>query len=88
MTSLSDIFGGDVDSLSPEEAARRAKTLFVRGRVQLAEYEEGSGATGQIISAWEAYQAYGLEKLEEVVDYGSAILLTAPLFRQRGTTTA
>jgi Zn-dependent peptidase ImmA (M78 family)/transcriptional regulator with XRE-family HTH domain len=78
MTSLSDIFGGDVDSLSPEEAARRSKTLFVRGRVQLAEYEEGSGATGQIISAWEAYQAYGLEKLEEVVDYGSAILLTAP----------
>ena len=78
MTSLSDIFGGDVDSLPPEEAARRSKTLFVRGRVQLAEYEEGSGATGQIISAWEAYQAYGLEKLEEVVDYGSAIMLTAP----------
>ena len=78
MTSLSDIFGGDVDSLSPDEAARSSKTLFVRGRVQLAEYEEGSGATGQVISAWEAYQAYGLEKLEEVVDYGSAILLTAP----------
>ena len=31
--------------------------------------------TGHILTAWEAYHAYGLEKLEEAREYGSAIII-------------
>ena len=72
------MLGEEVGSLPPVEAARRSKKLFVRGTTELGQYEEGSGAKGQVISAWEAYKAYGPDKLEEVWDYNSAILTLGP----------
>ena len=71
---LSRIFGPHIDTSSPEEAARRSTRLFVRGRTQLAIYDEARNPTGHVLTAWEAFQGYGIAVLEEAVEYGSAIV--------------
>ena len=76
--NLRHIFGADLTADSPEEAARRSVKLFVRGRTQLAVYDESRSPTGHVLTAWEAYQAYGLSILEEAVEYGTAVLLLEP----------
>ena len=74
MTSLTAIFGPNAEGLSELEAARNSETKFVRSEAQLAVHDLHRRPTGHVLTAWEAYSAYGTELLEEAVEYGSAIL--------------
>lgn len=69
---LTRIFGPQSSGLTPEERARTSPRLFVRGDDQLAFYS--AGATGRRLSAWEAFKGFGMSKLEEILDYGSAVI--------------
>ena len=74
MAGLTHIFGREAEGRSPTEAAHASNRKFVRSEGQLAVYDPARGATGHVLTAWEAYCAYGLEVLEEATEYGSAIL--------------
>ena len=74
MDRVSFIFGQGMDGLSAEEAARSSARSFVRSEAQLAVYEESRKPTGHKLTAWEAYTGFGLDVLEEAVEYGSAII--------------
>ena len=74
MDRTSFIFGPGVEGLSPEDAARRADRSFVRSEGSLAVYKESRDPTGHRLTAWEAYTSFGLDVLEEAVEYSSAIL--------------
>ena len=54
------------------------ETLFVRGKYQLAKYEPGSPATGHRLTEREFNAAFGDEKLHEIDECQSAVLLTRP----------
>ena len=69
------IFGGFELGLSVEEIAKQSKRRFVRGKNEIAVYDPTSKATGHILTAWEAYQAFGLDPLAEAVEYGTGIIL-------------
>ena len=69
------IFGPDSKGSTPQESARNSSRKFVRSQIQLA--EDSQEATGRSLSAWEALQAFGLDKLREVFEYNSAILSCA-----------
>ena len=74
MMSLRTIFGPEAGDGSPETAAKRSKRKFVRSKGELAVYDASRNPAGHVFTAWEAYDAYGAEILEEAVEYGSAIL--------------
>ena len=74
MKDLALIFGPITENLSAEETARRSSRVFVRSEGQLAVFEASRKPTGHKLTAWEAYSAYGIDVLEEAVEYGSAIL--------------
>ena len=75
MKDLTFAFGPDVEGYpSADAAARHSNREFVRGEGGLAVYEAARKPTGHILSAWEAYTSFGLDVLEEAVEYGSAIL--------------
>lgn len=74
MTDLVTVFGPEADGHSEVEAARRSGRQFVRSEGQLSVYERARRPTGHVYTAWEAYSAYGIDALEEAVDFGSAIL--------------
>ena len=67
---LKRIFG--VDSEDPQKAAEQSSVLFVRDEYHLAFYKEG--ATGQKLTAKEAFDQFGLEKIEEAFEYCCAII--------------
>lgn len=71
---LARILGDVPESFTDIEAAKASKTQFVRSASQLAFLDPSSGATGHRMSAWEAYQAFGLNAIREAADFGSAIL--------------
>lgn len=64
------------DAVTAREAARKSSRKFVRGRSELSPFDGDREHRGREISAYEALTAYGLEVLEEAVEYGSAILLS------------
>ena len=74
MDRMSFIFGQGMAGRSAEDAARSSTRSFVRSEAQLAVYEESRKPTGHELTAWEAYTSFGLDVLEEAVEYGSAIL--------------
>ena len=74
MDNIAFIFGPDVEGLPAGDAARRSASRFVRSEGQLAVYEAARKPTGHVLTSWEAFTAYGLNVLEEAVEYGSAIL--------------
>ncbi len=74
MVDLTLIFGPGSAGLSAKDAARRSEKRYVRSEGQLAVYEPSRNPTGHVLTAWEAFTAYGPEVLEEAVEYGSAIL--------------
>ncbi len=74
MDRMSFIFGQGMDGLSAEDAARSSVRSFVRSEAQLAVYEESRKPTGHKLTAWEAFTSFGLDVLEEAVEYGSAVL--------------
>ena len=58
-----------------KDAALASSRRFVRGRTQISSLESGRHPKGHIISAFEALQSYGIDVLDEAIEYGSAILL-------------
>ena len=51
--------------------------MFIRSKTQLGFLDEGEKPPGHVMTAWEAYQSYGFEVLDEAIEYGSAILLNS-----------
>lgn len=78
MQYLEAVFGGHAPGLTIEEIAKRSQRKFVRGADHIALYEldVNPNATGHIMTAWEAYNAFGLDILVEAMEYGSAIILS------------
>lgn len=68
------LFG--VDSASYDVAARQSDRVFVRDQDHLALANPAS--TGRRLTAWEAFQTFGAEKLREAIEYGAAILVPSP----------
>ena len=69
---------GETDAALAEDAARKSSRQFVRGRTQISPFDPSRRPRGQVISALDAFEAYGFDVLEEAVEYGSAILLKRP----------
>jgi Zn-dependent peptidase ImmA (M78 family) len=85
---LDTIFGAESTGATSEERARTSVRMFVRSQDHLAPYSEG--ATGHRLSASETLAAFGVQKLAEMVEFGSAILPPSPeepaaTLRQRRT---
>ena len=76
-TRLQEVFGV-TGAATPQDAARRSKRQFVRGRTQISLLEPGRTPKGHVISAFEAFESFGFDVLEEAIEYGSAILLNQP----------
>lgn len=70
-----DLVFGPGDGTTAEARARASKTLFVRGLDQLSE-DDRPGA-GRRLTAREALDAYGFDKLLEVATEGSALLASS-----------
>ncbi|MHB8878319.1 MAG: helix-turn-helix domain-containing protein, partial [Myxococcaceae bacterium] len=67
-----DAIFGRVPGDTPEERASHSERIFVRSIDQLA--EDSPSARGRRLTAREALEAYGLEKLAEAALEGSALL--------------
>jgi Zn-dependent peptidase ImmA (M78 family) len=74
LSDLKRIFGDIGSATNVEDSARASKQMFVRSQDQLALYKKG--AKGRKLTAWQAYKAFGIDKLEEVFNYGSAVLVS------------
>ena len=75
MTSgLRFIFGPGVAGTDWEGAVKGCEWRFVRSGSQLSLYEQGHNPTGHILTAWEAWAAYGPEVIDEAIERGSAVL--------------
>lgn len=70
--TLDFLFGAETKGAELIERARHSKAIFVRSQDHLALFKEG--ATGRKLSALEALENFGVDKLAELADYGSAIL--------------
>ena len=69
------VFGEDAAGLSADAAARQSRRKFVRGKDQLAVHRPEGSPTGHVLTALEAYEAFGFDALAEAVEYGSAVIL-------------
>ena len=78
ISQTSFVFGIETDGLPVDEAARRSSEKYVRSEAELGLYEEFRNPTGHILTAWEAYTAFGADTLEEAVEWGAAILRETP----------
>ena len=72
--NLTTIFGDDARGRDAKAAARTSKRRFVRSQRQLAPYEPSRRPTGHVLTAWEAFSAFGIDVLEEAIEYGAATL--------------
>ena len=75
MTKFESVFGPESTHLSEEDTVLESPLRFVRSGSELGVFEACRNPTGHVLTAWEAYRAYGLSTLEEALEYGSAILL-------------
>ncbi len=78
MDLMTYIFGPDAENLSPVGVARHSKISFVRSESGLAVYDDSRNPTGHRLTAWEAYTTFGLDVIEEALEYSSAILKVTP----------
>jgi transcriptional regulator with XRE-family HTH domain len=69
---LAAVFGSGTDGMAPRERALSSDRVFIRSYDQLA--VAAAGSTGRQMTAIEALDAYGFEKLLEAVEYGTAVL--------------
>lgn len=69
---LNDVFGPGT-AIDPSERARLSARRYVRG-LDLLTRDTSDKATGRRLTAWEAYSAYGFQKLYDVATDGSAII--------------
>ena len=76
-SGLRFVFGPDTDGPDWESAVRGCGWRFVRGGAELSLYEESRKPTGHVMTAWEAWTAYGPEVIDEAIEYGSAVLIEA-----------
>ena len=75
MIELTHIFGPQAKGVrKTEDAARLSDKRFVRSLGQLAPCKPDRHPTGHVLTAWEAFDAFGIEVLEEAAEYGAAIL--------------
>lgn len=72
------IFGPGAEKLSPVGVARHSKISFVRSENGLAVHDPSRNPTGHRLTAWEAYTTFGLDVIEEALEYSSAILKVTP----------
>ena len=72
--NLTTIFGPEARGHPARDAAKASTKKFVRSEGQLAVYDPSRRPTGHMLTAWEAYSAFGIEVLEEAIEYGAAIL--------------
>lgn len=73
---LDEVFGPGA-STNVRERAMESSRLFVRG-LDLLTIDRSSKATGRRLTAVEALDAYGFEKLCQIVEDGSAIISVSP----------
>lgn len=73
---LKDVFGEHSPGLCEAEIAKRSQRRFVRGNDQVAVYDPECNPTGHVMTAWEAYDAFGLDTLIEAMEYGTGIILS------------
>ncbi|MDI7268800.1 MAG: XRE family transcriptional regulator [Myxococcota bacterium] len=76
LPSFEDALAGDAPDDVLWRAAARSDRLFVRGLDQIA--EDGEEARGRKMTAIEALDAYGRQKLREVLAEGAALLCESP----------
>lgn len=75
MTGWTHIFGPRAEGIEDvAAAAKRSDRLFVRSAGQLAVCYPDRRATGHVLTAWEAFNAFGVDVLEEALEYSAAIL--------------
>jgi len=70
---LERVFGIKSQGNTPSERAKTSDMLFVRSQDELSLFREG--AKGRQLSAWEAFDTFGFELLEEAVCEGAAIIV-------------
>ena len=58
-----------------ENAVKECGWQFVRDGFELSLYEESRKPTGHVMTAWEAWTAYGQDVIDEAIEYGSAVLI-------------
>ena len=76
MTSgLRFVFGEDIAGPDWENAVRGCDWRFVRDGFGLSLLEESRKPTGHVMTAWEAWTAYGQEVIDEAIEHGSAVLI-------------
>ena len=73
--ALRFVFGKHEPGLSPEAVAKQSQRKFVRDNDQLFVYDSERNPTGHVLTALEAYEAFGLDILAEAVEYNSAVIL-------------
>lgn len=72
-SSILDRVFGEGGTGTPAERARASTRQFVRG-IDLLTFDESPRATGRRLSATEALEAYGFDKLAEIATEGSALI--------------
>ena len=76
MTSgLRFVFGQGIAGPEWENAVKECGWQFVRDGFELSLYEESRKPTGHVMTAWEAWTAYGQDVIDEAIEYGSAVLI-------------
>lgn len=66
------VFGGEATGTTLREHASTSSRQFVRSQDHLSLWKEG--AKGRILSALQAFDAFGFPKLIEAVEFGTAVL--------------
>lgn len=75
MTGWTHIFGPRAEGIEDAAAAaKRSDRRFVRSAGQLAVCYPDRRATGHVLTAWEAFSVFGVNVLEEALEYSAAIL--------------
>ena len=75
MTSgLRSVFGAAISGDDWAEAVKQSSLQFLRNEGDLAVVRPEIKQDGHVITAWEAWKAYGQEIVDEAIEYGSAIL--------------
>ena len=75
MTSgLRSVFGAAISGDDWAEAVKLCPLQFLRNEADLAVVRPEIKQDGHVITAWEAWKAYGQEVVDEAIEYGSAIL--------------
>ena len=69
------LFGQEVEESSLEEAIKNSQWQFIRGKLQLGLYDPDRKPTGHVLTAWEAWDAYGSDVLDEAVEHSTAKLV-------------